>query len=131
MDQNVSYRPLPVWEFGSESELGLEKDMANDKNLTLQYLRLLNRINYSLLQKGRLSAEYELLNVDILHNPTHSAIPYEMALGKKEGLNKQWRIRGDYTLAANIVFSVFYEGRKDANYQKTIHSGQAEVRAYF
>jgi len=40
-------------------------------------------------------------------------------------------LRGDYTLATNIVFSVFYEGRADADYQKTIHSGQAEIKAYF
>jgi hypothetical protein len=91
----------------------------------------LSRVNYSLLQKGRLSAEYDIVNVDVIDNPTRSAIPYEMARGKKEGLNKQWRLRGDYTLATNIVFSVFYEGRADADYQKTIHSGQAEIKAYF
>jgi len=131
MNQNLSYRPLPVWEFGAESEFGLEKDMANDKNLQLQYLRVLSRVNYSLLQKGRLSAEYDIESVDLIRNPIRSAIPYEMARGKKEGLNKQWRLRGDYTLATNIVFSVFYEGRADADYQKTIHSGQAEIKAYF
>jgi hypothetical protein len=131
INQNFSYRPLTAWEFGTESELGLEKDVANDKNLSLQYLDLLTRINYSLLQKGRLTAEYDILSVNVLRNPSHSAIPYEMARGKKEGLNRQWHLRGDYTLATNIVFSVFYEGRADATYQKTVHSGQAEIRAYF
>ncbi len=136
MDQNFSYRPLPVWEFGLDAELGLEEDLAarttaSNSDLSLRYLRLLGRINYSLLQKGRLTAEYDLINVDVLDNPGQRAVPYEMARGKKEGLNKQWRLRGDYTVATNIVFSVFYEGRDEATYQKVIHTGQAEIRAFF
>ncbi len=135
LNQNFSYRPLPVWEFGTDSEFGLEKDLAratvSNNNLSLQYLRLLARVNYSLLQKGRLTAEYDLINVDVLKSPLQRAVPYEMARGKKEGLNKQWRLRGDYTMATNIVFSIFYEGRDDATYKKVIHTGQAEIRAYF
>jgi hypothetical protein len=131
LNQNFSYRPLPVWEFGIDSEFGVEEDRAEEKNLLLRYARLLGRINYSLLQKGRLSAEYDWMNVTVINNPGQVAIPYEMARGKKEGLSKQWRFRGDYTVTDNIVVSVFYEGRKDATYQTIIHSGQAEVRAYF
>jgi hypothetical protein len=132
MDQNISYRPLAVWEFGIDSELGFETDQpAQVDRISTQYLRLLTRVNYSLLQKGRLTAEYDLTNVSVLDNPGLRAVPYEMARGKKEGLNKQWRLRGDYTLATNIVFSVFYEGRDEATYQKVIHTGQAEIRAYF
>jgi hypothetical protein len=133
MNQNFSYRPLLAWEFGLDSELGLEKDLAVtiNNNLSLQYLRLLARVNFSLLQKGRLSAEYDLQDVKVYQNPGNRTVPYEMARGKKEGLNKQWRLRGDYTLATNIVFSFFYEGRDDATYQRIIHTGQAEIRAYF
>jgi len=28
-------------------------------------------------------------------------------------------------------FYLFYSGRDDANYDKVIHTGQAEIRAYF
>ena len=131
LNQNFSYRPLLAWEFGIDSELGLEGDHAEEKDLSLRYLRLLARVNYALLQKGRLTAEYDWMDVTVIKNTGQVALPYEMARGKKAGLSKQWRIRGEYTVTDNIVISVFYEGRDDATYQKTIHSGQIEVRAYF
>jgi hypothetical protein len=129
--QNFSYRPDLSWEFGLETEYGLETDDANQKALEVHYLRSLVRANFALLGKGKISTsfDYQLVNVD--KNPTGASIPFEMARGKKEGISKNWQIRGEYTIAQNVVVSLNYLGRDDAQFDQIIHSGQAEIRAYF
>jgi hypothetical protein len=131
LKQNFSYRPVQTWEFGLELEFGFEKDDANNKNLNLRYDRALARASYSLLRKGRLSADYELQSVHVLNNPLGVSIPFEMARGKKEGINHLWLLRGEYTVAENVVCSFTYRGRDETQFSKIIHSGQAEIRAYF
>jgi hypothetical protein len=67
----------------------------------------------------------------VLENPQNVTVPFEMARGKREGQNMRWQLRGDYTLAENVVISLSYIGRDDAQFDKIIHTGQAEIRAYF
>lgn len=129
--QNLSYRPTQKWEFGVELEEGFEKDAANRKDLRLRYDRILARLSYSLLGKGRIGADYEMQAVHVLNNPLDVSIPFEMARGKKEGLNHVWQLRGEYTIAENVVCSLTYRGRDETQFSKVIHSGQAEIRAYF
>jgi len=129
--QNFSFRPDLKWEFGLESEYGIEQDRANQRDLKLSYLRGLLRSSFALLGKGKLSASFDMQKVEVLNNPLDASIPYEMARGKKEGVSKNWQLRGEYTIAENVVISVFYLGRDDAEFEKIIHSGQAEIRAYF
>ena len=131
LNQYFSYRPQIKWEFGIESENGFEKDIAENKNLNIRYHSILFRIDYSLLKKGRISTEYEYQIVNVVDNPLNRPIPFEMAKGKKEGINRNWQLRAEYTLATNIVFSIFYSGRDEAGFKKVIHSGQAEIKAYF
>jgi hypothetical protein len=131
INQDFSYRPSLNWEFGLDSEFGFEKDVIPKRDINLQYARLLARINYSILKKGRISAEYEYQDVNIIDNPNNLVVPFEMARGKKEGINQRWQLRGEYTVAENVVFTLFYNGRDDANFEKIIHTGQAEIRAYF
>ena len=131
INQNFSYRPSLNWEFGLDSEFGFEKDLIPERDLNLKYSRLLGRINYSILKKGRISSEFEYQDVKVIDNPNDLVVPFEMARGKKEGANKRWQLRGEYTIAENVVFTLFYSGRDDANYDKVIHTGQAEIRAYF
>ena len=67
----------------------------------------------------------------MLKNITNASIPYEMANGKKEGISKRWQLRGEYTVTENVVVSILYRGRDEPTFDRIIHSGQAEVRAYF
>jgi len=129
--QNFSFRPDLTWEFGIETEYGLETDDANQKDLEISYLRSLFRANYALLGKGKISTSFDYQMVNTLRNPTGASIPFEMARGKKEGVSKNWQVRGEYTIAENVVVSLYYLGRDDAQFEKIIHSGQAEIRAYF
>ena len=130
-NQNFSFRPDASWEFGIESEYGQEEDLANQKNLKIDYTRALLRTSYAFLRKGKISSTFNYQMVNVLNNPLDVSIPFEMAGGKKEGVSKSWQLRGEYTIAENVVISLFYNGRDDAGFEKIIHTGQAEIRAYF
>lgn len=130
-DQKFSYRPASRWEIGLESQYGLENNDVETYPLRLWYDALKGRINFSLPGKGRVSAQYEYQVVKPTENPLDLSIPYEMAQGKKEGVSKLWNVRAEYTVAKNILFTLFYSGRDEAHYEKIIHTGQAEIRAFF
>jgi hypothetical protein len=128
--QNFSYRPRSRWEFGWESESGYEKNRSLLYPLSLYFVLLKQRINYSLPTRGRMSALYQLQNVQVTANPFQRIVPFEMAKGKREGFSQEWQLRVEYTVAKNIVFTFSYIGRKDAGFQRIIHSGQAQLRAF-
>ncbi len=131
VQQDVSYRPWQRWEGGIESQYGREENRVQNYPLSLWFAVLRARLNYSIAGKGRASAQYQYQTVRLMDNPLNLAVPYEMAMGKKEGVSQNWQLRIEYTVAKNIVFSFFYNGRRDAGFEQTIHTGQAELRAYF
>ncbi len=131
LQQNFSWRPYNRWEIGLESEFSSEDNRSASYPLQLQYGLFKSRLNYALPGSGRISGEYQLQSVQVVKNPLKQSVPYEMAHGKKEGLSQTWQARFEYTLAKNIVFSMFYNGRDEAGFERIIHSGQAEIRAFF
>ncbi|MEJ2543696.1 MAG: hypothetical protein P8Y99_06480 [Calditrichaceae bacterium] len=130
-DQRFSYRPISNWEFGLESEYGNEANQSPNYLMDLWYENIKGRINYSIPGKGRASANYTFQVVNVTSNPDNKVVPYEMASGKKEGNSHTWDLRVEYTVAKNVVFTFYYNGRNEANFENVIHTGQAEIRAYF
>ncbi len=131
LTENLSYRPRPRWESGLESEYGRETNHEITYPLDLWYLLLRGRLSYALPGRGRASALYQYQSVNIMDNPLQLTIPYEMARGKKAGISQTWQVRLEYTLTRNVLFTLFYSGRNEAGFSRVIHSGQAELRAYF
>ena len=129
--QNFSYRLFRYWEVGLESEFASEENRLQTYPIKLWYGTLKGRLSYSIAGKGRASAEYQYQTVNATSNPLGYSIPYEMARGRKEGLSQNWGLRVEYTIAKNVVFNVFYSGRDEAGFESVIHSGQAEIRAFF
>ncbi len=130
-NQNFSFKPVRSWEFGLDNELGVEKNESESYPISLWYNSVKGRINYSLTVKTRITGNYEYQIVKPYDNPLSKTIPYEMARGKKEGASQFWQMRVEYNVAKNIMFSLFYSGRDDAAYKRIIHSGNAEIRAFF
>jgi hypothetical protein len=129
--ERLSYRLKSGWESSIETDYALEENDIAAYPIRLWYLTGKFKLGYSLPGKGRISSEYQYQTVHTLKNPLQLTVPYEMANGKREGVSQNWQIRAEYTLMKNIVFSVFYSGRDDADFSRIIHNGQAEIRAFF
>jgi hypothetical protein len=69
--------------------------------------------------------------VDIKYNSeANSAIGYEMLEGLKTGSNYTWGLSIQRNLGNSLQIGINYDGRKPADV-KVIHTGGAQVRAYF
>lgn len=131
LNQKFFYKPLQQWEFQLSTEYGQEENKVSTSPLKLWYTVSKLQANYVVAGKGRISAEYEQQVVKATSNPLDVSIPFEMAGGKKEGVSKKWQLRAEYTVSKNILFTLLYRGRNDAGFNQVIHTGQAEVRAFF
>jgi len=77
---------------------------------------------------GRLRLEIERDEVRL----SNSAItyPYELTNGRVEGKSFLWRAFFDYSISKNLQATFNYDGRSEGG-GKVIHSGRAEVKAFF
>lgn len=124
-------RPAYEWRFQLDLEGGLEKDRDENNLLEVNYLNINPQVSYSLRGKARATAGLTTLLVNIADNPFNRPIPFEMGKGKKEGTSWLWNARFEYFISTNITMTANYTGRKDAAFDRVIHLGKAEVRAFF
>ncbi len=86
-------------------------------------------IKYNVLDKGSLNLKvnYVQIKFDGIEN---SSIGFEMLDGLKTGKNLIWGFSYQRTLSNNLQLSLTYDGRKSPA-SKAIHTGGAQIRAYF
>ncbi|GIV33361.1 MAG: hypothetical protein KatS3mg031_0896 [Chitinophagales bacterium] len=84
---------------------------------------------YSVISKTVVNARFSFTHVDYTGN-TNEVLEFNMLQGLKDGRNYQWSASFERYLAANIQFSLSYEGRKTGSL-KPVHIGRAAVRAIF
>lgn len=129
---DFSYRPERSLELGWILKLSTSEDV-------LPLVPRITRLNtnairavYSIETRGRLRAELERTNVSG-RNVSGDAfsLPYQLTDGYAIGNTWTGRITLEYRFGANIQASLTYTGRSQPPSMRTIHIGQAEVRAFF
>lgn len=88
-----------------------------------------SELKYSALNKGSLTARVNFILINF-NGTDNSAIGYEMLEGLKTGQNYTWNVGYSRTLASNIQLTLSYDGRQSPGI-KTVHTGNAQVRAFF
>jgi hypothetical protein len=84
---------------------------------------------YNSIKKGLISVRFNM--VSIRYNAANNtSIAFEMLEGLKEGTNLTWGLNLQRNLGSSLQLSINYEGRRPAGI-KTIHTGGAQVRAFF
>lgn len=84
---------------------------------------------YNSVKKGLISARFNV--VAITYNAeTNTPIAFEMLEGLKAGTNYTWGLNIQRNIGSGLQLSINYEGRRPAGL-KTIHTGGAQVRAFF
>jgi hypothetical protein len=129
---DFSYRPEQSLELGwrfrvvdAQDELPVQPRAAL---ITTNQVRAV----YSLETRGRLRAELERTNVSGTNLGTNElALPYQLTEGYAIGDTWIGRLTFEYRFGANIQASVTYSGRAQPPSNRVIHTGQAELRAFF
>lgn len=86
-------------------------------------------IRYSVLSKGSFNAKFNYINISY-NDSQNTPLAFEMLSGLKAGENYTWGVTWDRTLSNNLQLSLTYDGRKSPGV-KSIHTGGAQVRAFF
>lgn len=86
-------------------------------------------IKYNVLQKGSLNLKANFIRIkyDGLQN---TSLAFEMMAALQNGKNSTWGLTYQRNLSNNLQLSLTYDGRKSDG-SKAIHTGGAQVRAYF
>jgi len=85
-------------------------------------------LKYNILDKGSLSLKTNFVKIKF-NGIENSSTGFEMLDGLKTGQNIIWGVTYQRTLSNNLQLNLTYEGRSSSG--KTIHTGGAQVRAYF
>lgn len=86
-------------------------------------------LKYNVLDKGSLNLKINYVAIKF-NGIENSSIGFEMLDGLRTGKNMIWGLNYQRTLSNNLQLSLSYDGRKSpAN--KAIHTGGAQIRAYF
>ncbi|MBI3500740.1 MAG: hypothetical protein HY063_03010 [Bacteroidetes bacterium] len=88
-----------------------------------------SEIKYNALNKGSLTAKANFILI-AYNDAENTPLAFEMLEGLKTGKNYTWSVGYSRTLANNIQLTLSYDGRQSPGV-KTIHTGNAQVRAFF
>ena len=130
---DFSYRPERALELGWVFRLRAADDAvtAGPRSTTLTGNEL--RGVYSIETKGRLRATLERTVVEGVgvEEGEIFSLPFQLTDGYGIGTTWVGRLSFDYRFGANIQATLSYTGRADPPSNRVIHTGGAEVRAFF
>jgi|GEM_PF-348848 len=119
-------RPRPPLEVRVRIIGQQDADRINEISATL--LGIIPEVSYAFKGKGRIRFEVDWSHVHTSDSTTF--LPFDMAKGRRVGHSARWLSGMDYRLGENFSLLMQYDGRKDP-IRPTIHTGRAEVRAFF
>ncbi len=143
--QFFSSRDYTITYYEAEPKLNYQPNTAFRASVSFRYTEKKNReeyggqkaelqdygaeIRYNVLQKGSLflKANFIRIKFDGLQN---TSLAFEMLDALRTGQNITWGVAYQRTLSNNLQLSLTYDGRKSEG-AKIIHTGGAQVRAYF
>ncbi len=126
---DFSYRPVQEIESGFTIGISKAKDVYPSSPTIADINSQILRFIYSFTLQGRLRLEMERGEVKL--NKSNTIYPYELTLGRQEGLTYIWRGIFDYSISKNLQATINYDGRVEGSDRKVIHTGRAEVKAFF
>jgi hypothetical protein len=124
----LTYVPIRSIETGFRIELKRANDFYPVNPTSADVNRQTLKFSYSLESKGKLRVEIERDEAILSANPLF--LPYELTKGITVGKSFLWTVSFEYRITNFIQATLNYFGRAEGN-SKTIHTGTAELRAYF
>ncbi len=86
-------------------------------------------IKWNVLNKGSLNMKFDYIKIGF-NGTQNTSIAFEMLDALKLGQNITWGVAYQRNLSNNLQLSITYDGRKSEG-SKAIHTGGAQIRAYF
>ncbi len=128
VNSEIIYKPSVSVEAGFKVQLKRAKDfyplVPTQADINVQTFRLI----YSFSGKGTLRSEISRNEALIYTSPAF--VPFDLTKGLVAGKSYFWSVNFEYRISNFIQATINYFGRAE-NRSKVIHTGTAEIRAYF
>jgi hypothetical protein len=121
---NTSFRTTISFKYTdrkNKTELGGQRAILQDYGA---------EVKYNVLQKGSLNVKADFIQIQYNDVNKNTSLAFEMLDALKTGQNITWGVAYQRNLSNNLQLSLTYDGRKSQG-TKAIHTGGAQVRAYF
>ncbi|HSD64521.1 MAG TPA: hypothetical protein VLB50_12005 [Ignavibacteriaceae bacterium] len=128
VSSDFSYRPDNNVEVGFKIKVGQNTDSYPVVPTVIDLNSQSISLNLSFAGTGRLRIEIE--RDELTGNTSDNFLPFELTGGNLLGKNYYLRVNFDYRINTFLQSTVSYDGRLQGA-GKAIHTGRAEVRAYF
>lgn len=125
---DFSYRPIQVIESGFTLNFTRADDFYPTPSNSADINQQIFRIIYSFATLGRVRVELERDEIRLSNSQV--TIPFELTNGRVDGKSYFWRGIFDYSISKNIQASFNYDGRIEGD-RRVVHTGRAEIRAFF
>ena len=124
----IVYKPIASVEAGFKVSLKRAKDVFPIVNTQADINVQTFRLTYSLSGKGTLRSE--ISRNEVLLNTNPAFVPFDLTKGLVAGKSYFWSLNFEYRISNFIQATINYFGRAEDK-SRVIHTGTAEIRAYF
>jgi len=124
----IIYKPVTSVEAGFKVQLKRAKDVYPVANTQADINVQTFRLTYSLSGKGTLRSE--ISRNEVLLNTNPAFVPFDLTKGLVAGKSYFWTLNFEYRISNFIQATINYFGRAEDK-SRVIHTGTAEIRAYF
>ncbi len=128
VSSEIVYKPNISIEAGFKVQLKRASDFYPSEPTEADINSQTFRFTYAFSGKGTLRSE--ITRNETLLNANPLFVPYELTNGLVIGKSYYWQLNFEYRISNFIQATINYFGRAE-NKSKVIHTGTAEVRAYF
>ncbi len=120
---NTAFRATASFKYTDKKnhvEFGAQRAILQDYGM---------EIKYNILQKGSLNVKANFIQINF-NGTQNTSLAFEMMDALQKGKNITWGLIYQRNLTNNLQLSLSYDGRKSEG-SNTVHTGGAQVRAYF
>jgi len=125
----LSVRPRQDIELALKTKARSAVDAEPDPDTRATSVFFLPRFTISLKTRGQLRAELETGSVKA--EPAGRTLPYEMLAGDQPGRTVRVNALLSYRVTGHVTATLSYRARREPWREKTFHSGEVEMRAFF
>lgn len=130
LSSDLSYRPVQNIEVGFTLQTSSSEDFYPVPPVTANFNSQGIRTVFSFEGAGQARLDFSREEITLENSAPTSVIPYELTDGRDIGKTFLWGASLDYRITGNIQSTLQYTGRTSKN-GRIVHTGRAEVRAFF
>ncbi len=130
LSSDLSYRPQQNVEVGFTLQTSQSEDFFPFPPINANFNSQAIRMVFSFEGAGQARLDFSREEITLENSAPTSVVPYELTDGRDVGKTFLWGASLDYRITGNIQSTLQYTGRTSKN-GKIVHTGRAEVRAFF